>query len=160
MFPLNRISHKEKLENLLLLLSDDDRYSTKLIASLPINGDALRELNGERHTQTLAKVPQKHNVNEMCIVIWQDTNAKYEWYLGYIKGITVAGYIVHHLHRAISNSDTKQKYPKTKDTQCVEEGQTVSSDVWADWDISPDSRKRLFTLHNIQQVQAAVQKKF
>ena len=86
LFLLNGISHKENLENLLLLLSDDDRYATKLIASLPTNEDVLRELNGQRHTQTLAKVPKKHNVNEMCIFILQDTNVKYEWYIGYIKG--------------------------------------------------------------------------
>ena len=72
-----------------------------------------------KDTQTLAKVPEKHNVNEMCIIIWQDTNAKYEWYIGYIKDITAA-----------------------------------------ERDISPDSRKRLFSLRNIQQVQAAVQKVF
>ena len=85
----------------------------------------------------------------MCILIWQDTNVKYEWYIGYIKDITAAGYIVDHLHRAISNSDTKWKYPKTEDIQYAEEDQIVSCDVWGDWDISPDSRQRLFTLHNI-----------
>ena len=89
----------------------------------------------------------------MFILIWQDTSAKYEWYIGY----TAAGYIVDHLHRAISNSDTKWKYPKTEDIQYAKEDQIVSCDVWGDWDIPPDSRKRLFTLHNIQQVQAAVQ---
>ena len=31
----------------------------------------------------------------MCIIIWQDTNAKYEWYIY----ITAAGYMVNHLHR-------------------------------------------------------------
>ena len=85
----------------------------------------------------------------MYIVIWQDANAKYEWETGYIKVIIAAGYIVDHLHRAISNTDTKWKYPKIEDIQCAEEDQ-----------ISPDSRKMLFTLHNIQQVQAAVQKVF
>ena len=160
LLPLNGISHEENLENLLLLLSDVDRYATKLIASLPTNEDVLRELNGQRHTQTLAKVHKKQNFNEMCIVILQDTNAKYEWYIGYIKGITVAGYIVDHLHRAISNSDTKWKYPKTKGTQSAEESQIVSCDEWGDWDISPDSRKRLFTLYNIQQAQASVQEEF
>ena len=36
-FHLNDISHEEKLENLLLLLSDDDRYATKSMVSLPTN---------------------------------------------------------------------------------------------------------------------------
>ena len=36
-FHLNVISHEEKLENLLLLLSDDDRYATKSMVSLPTN---------------------------------------------------------------------------------------------------------------------------
>ena len=36
-FHLNGISHEEKLENLLLLLSDDDRYATKSMVSLPTN---------------------------------------------------------------------------------------------------------------------------
>ena len=116
------------------------------MTSLPTNEDVLRELNkDQRHTKTLAKVPKKHNVNEMCIVMWQDTNAKFEWYIGYIKDITAAGYILDHLHRAISNSDTKWKYPKTEDIQCAKEVQTVPCDVWGDWDISPDSQ-RLFSL--------------
>ena len=52
------ISHEEKLENLLLLLSDDDRYATKSMVSLPTNEDVLRELNkGQRHTQAF---PKKH----------------------------------------------------------------------------------------------------
>ena len=71
MFHLNGISHEEKLENLLLLISDDDGYATKSMASLPTNDNVLRELNkGQRHTQNLAKVPKKHNVNEICILIW------------------------------------------------------------------------------------------
>ena len=120
------------------------------MASLPTNEDVLRDLNkSQRHTETLAKVPKKHNVDEMGILIWQDTNAKCECYIGYIKDITGAGYIVDHLHRAISNSDTKWKYLKTEDIQCAEEDQNVSCDVRGDWDISPDSQKRLFTLHNI-----------
>ena len=84
-------------------------------------------------------MPKKHNVNEMCIVIWPDTNAKYEWHIGYIKDIAAVGYIVDRLHRAISNSDTKWKYPKNKDIQYAEEDQIVCCDVWGDWDISPDS---------------------
>ena len=108
LFCLNSISHEEKLENLLLLLSDDDVYTTKSMASLPTNEDVLRELDkGQRHTQTLVKVSKKHNINKMCIVIWQNTNAKYEWYKGYIKDITAAGYIVDHLHTTISKSETK-----------------------------------------------------
>ena len=45
LFHLNAISHEEKLENLLLLLSDDDEYATKSMACLPTNDDVLRELN-------------------------------------------------------------------------------------------------------------------
>ena len=66
LFRLNSISHEEKLENAPLLLSNVDGYATESMASLPTNEDVLRELNkGQRHTQTLAKVPKKHNVNEM-----------------------------------------------------------------------------------------------
>ena len=100
----------------------------------------LRELNkGQRHTQAFAK-KNKHNANEICIVIWQDTNAKYEWYIGYTKDIKAAGYIEDHLHGAISNSDKKWNYPKTEYIQCAREDQIVSCDVWGGWDISPDSQ--------------------
>ena len=51
LFCLNSISHEEKLENLLLLLSDDDGYATKSMASLTTNEDVLRELNKcQKHT--------------------------------------------------------------------------------------------------------------
>ena len=53
LFRLSGISYEEKLENLLLLLSDDDWYATRSIASLTTNEDVLRELNkGQRHTHT------------------------------------------------------------------------------------------------------------
>ena len=52
LFHLSGISHEEKLENLLLVLSDDDWYATKSMASLPTNEGMLRELNKGQKTHT------------------------------------------------------------------------------------------------------------
>ena len=61
-------------------------------------------------------------------------------------------YIIDHLHRVLDGSHTKWKYPKREDVQMVEPEQIVKCDIKGEWNYSPDSRKRLFTITNVKTI--------
>ena len=81
---------------------------------------------------------------------WKDNDDTYEWFLGYVKKSVDNMLLVDHLARKLKNSHSKWKYPSTEDIQLVEPDQLVECIVEGEWDLTADSRKRLFTLSNIK----------
>ena len=43
LFRINKITYEEKLENLMILLSDENQVGTALITNLPSNNDVLKK---------------------------------------------------------------------------------------------------------------------
>ena len=94
LFKLNKISHEERLENLLVLLSDED-IACGSVADLPKNADALKTLKNS----TIETTPYHFSVNDSCVVAWY-FGAKWQWFLGYIKEKCEGeNYLVEHLER-------------------------------------------------------------
>ncbi|KAG1655467.1 NADH dehydrogenase [ubiquinone] 1 alpha subcomplex assembly factor 3 [Nymphon striatum] len=157
LFRLNGISHEEKLTNFAVLLSNYC-ISSCTVADLPTNEDVIATLE-ERPCQHQISEPTPLNLNKLCAVIWQNCDASYEWYIGYVKSIINNGYIVDHLHRVVPGCHIKWKYPSTEDVQTAELEQILNCTVKGEWDITPDTRKRFFIIENIKAIKAAFHKK-
>ena len=86
LFKLNKISHEERLKNLLVLLSDED-IGCGSVADLPAYADALKTSKNSIIETTPNNPPKIHfSVNDSCVVAWY-LGAKWQWLLGYyIKG--------------------------------------------------------------------------
>ena len=70
LFKLNKISHEEYLENLLVLLSDEN-IACGSVADLPTNADALKTLKNSTIETTPNNPPEIHfSVNDSCFVAW------------------------------------------------------------------------------------------
>ena len=149
LFKLNRISHQEKLENLVILLGDDVHISEATITNLPTNEEVMNVL---LNTAMENNAASSLSLNELCIVVWQNSINKYEWYIGYIKEINAEGYVIDHMHQAIKSSALHWKYPKTEDIQTAEKEQIVPCKIIGEWDNSSETRKCLFTLKNMKQI--------
>ena len=81
LFKLNKISHEERLENLLVLLSDED-IACGSVADLPTNADALKTLKNSTIETTTNNLPEIHfSVNDSCVVAWY-LGAKWQWFSG------------------------------------------------------------------------------
>ena len=164
LFRINGITYEEMLENLSILLDDEGQVSTSTIANLPTNKDVMHSLLAvENETEakegTISKARSNVQLNELCVVVWQNCDAKYEWYIGYVKSVDDNGmYKVDHLHRVLDSSHTKWKYPSREDVQTVEPEQIVKCDIKGQWDYSPDSRKKLFSVTNVKTICGAFQK--
>ena len=78
LFRLNGISHEEKLTNLAILLSEDC-ISACTVANLPTNDDVIAVLEGTT-TEQQSNEPSNLKINELCVVVWQNCDAGYEWY--------------------------------------------------------------------------------
>ena len=89
-------------------------------------------------------------------MIWMNSEAAYEWYIGYITAIDESTYTIDHLHRKLKSLDTEWKYPSTEDVQQAEEAQIVRCEVEGEWDITPDKRKRIFVLKNRNEIVESV----
>lgn len=131
------------------------------IANLPTNEDALKSLrviDPNQVNEESMKVAEVA-VNDMCIVVWQNSDFMYEWYIGYVKSIENNNMCrVDHQQRVLEGSHTKWKYPKREDVQTVESEQIIKCNIQGEWDFSADSRKRLFTITNIKDIVGAFQK--
>ena len=68
-------------------------------------------------------------VNQLCVVVWQNCDSKYEWFIAYVKQMTNDGYVVDHLHCTVPGVNNKWKYLKTEDIQTAEPEQIVKCDV-------------------------------
>ena len=125
LFRINGISFQDMLENLSILLDNDATTSTSTIANLPTNDAALKSLK----TPTDVSMEEDRSapivsVNEMCVVVWQNCDSKYEWFLGYAKSLEKDEiYIINHLHRVTDGSHSTWKYPSKADCQRVERDQ-------------------------------------
>ena len=152
LFRINGITYEEMLENLCVLLDDEISPETSAIANLTTNKDALQIL---KDVVSAPEKPQEefYKPNKMFVVMWQNCDSKYEWYLAYLKRIENDGtFIMDHLKRAITTSHSKWKYPSKEDIQHVEEDQILKIKVKGEWDITPDSRKHLFNLSNVKDI--------
>ena len=87
----------------------------------------------------------------MGVVVWKE-GSEYQWYLGYITEVTGGKIKIDHLARSMKKSDSKWKYPSQEDIQPADPDQIVKCDVEGDWDLAADSRKRLFTVANINTI--------
>ena len=83
-------------------------------------------------------------MNQLCIVVWQNCDSKYEWFIAYVKQMTNNGYAVDHLYRTVTGVNKKWKYPKTEDIHNAESEQIAKCDVKGERDYTPDTRKRQF----------------
>jgi hypothetical protein len=151
---INSVSDEEMLENMTILLDDEKFSSTATVANLPTNDDVLKSISNNQDQQEVASPCSM--VNEMSVVVWQNDDGVYEWYIGYVKNFDGDKYSVDHLARKLKGSDSKWKYPTREDIQLTDPAQMVNVDVEGEWDLTADSRKRLFTLSNIKTVECAV----
>ena len=141
------------MENLIILLDEEKYESTATVANLPSNDAVMKSLstyNPALVWEPDPTIPTLENlVNTMCIVVWADQGASYSWYLGYIKEYSRDGaFQVDHLTRALKTSDSKWKYPASPDIQLVYQEKMVKCDIMGQWDMTANSRKRLYTLEN------------
>ena len=143
------------MENLTILL-DDDNLSYGSIVDLPTNKDVTAALALARDGEKSAPQPAALNINELCVVVWLDAKAKYEWFIGYVTAVSNSIYTVDHLHRKQKSLDTEWKYPFTEDILEAGEEQIVRCSVKGEWDITPDKRKRVFVLNNRNEILDAV----
>ena len=152
LFKLNKISHEEFLENLLVLLSDED-IACGSVADLPTNADVLKTLKNSAIETTPNNPPEIHfGVNDSCVVAWY-SGARWLWFLGYIKEKGEGeNYLVEHLERVETSNDMLWKYPTTDDVTSVSAEQFVHVDVKGDWLLNRNARQMAFELENATEI--------
>ena len=102
LFKINEKTHKEELENLLVILSDESAVNRALLANLPSNQEVMKYLN----TMNTSKKPNDLQINKLYVICWLQEDGSYQWYLGYAKEkIKGDKYIIDHLCREISASN-------------------------------------------------------
>ena len=111
LFRQNGIPHEEKLENLAILL-DVDNISCAAALLTP-------------DKETPVPQPTALGINELCVVVWLNAKAEYEWFIGYVTAVDNSIYSIDHLHRKQQSLDTEWKYPSKEDVQRAEERQIV-----------------------------------
>ena len=155
LYRLNQISHEEKKENLAILLNDDEETVTCTIIDLPSNASVMSALQSCNENTDTSQQAKNLHTNELCVVAWLSKNSQYEWYIGYVKTASDNGYQIDHLHRSDISSESQWKYPSKEDIQAADVDQIVDCTVEGAWDISPDKRKRVFTISNLKCVRNA-----
>ena len=84
LFKLNKISNEERLENLMILLSDRDNL-TGTVVDLPTNADVLqmitRDITHKARKDAATLLPE---INDLYIVAWA-VDGRQHWFLGYVK---------------------------------------------------------------------------
>ena len=136
--------------SLSILLEDED-VSICTLADLPINSDAINALE----KAIIEKPSTILIVNQLGIVVWQNCDSKYEWFIATYPLLANNGYVVDHLHRTVTRVNNKWKYPKTEDIHTAEPEQIVKSDVKGEWNYTPDTRKRQFFVENTKDIEKA-----
>ena len=148
LFKQNGISYEEKLMHLSILLEDED-VSACTLADLPTNSDVINALE-----KTIIEKPNTSLiVNQLCVVVWQNCDSKYKWFIAYVKQMTNDGFVVDHLHPTVTGVNNKWKYPKTEHIQTAEPEQIVKCDVKGEWDYTPDTWKRKFLVKNTKDIE-------
>ena len=105
---------------------------------MPTNSDIINALE----KTIIEELSTSLIVIQLCVVVWQNCDSKYEWFIASVKRMTNDGYVVDHLHRTVTGVNNNWKYPKTEDIQTAEPEQIVKCDVKGEWDYTPDTRKR------------------
>ena len=124
LFRLNKITHKERLENLLILLSDDD-MATGSLADLPTDADAFAIVQGNSVAEAPVNSTADLNTNDNCVVAWC-IYGTWNWYVGYVKEmLNDEQYIADHLERLRPGNSAVWKYPTIDDTKTVFRDQIV-----------------------------------
>ena len=136
--------------NFSILLEDED-VSTCTLADFPTNSDVINALE----KGIIEKPSTILIVNQLGIVVCQNCDSKYEWFIAYVKQMANNGYVVDHLHRTVTRVNNKWKYPKTEDIQTLEPEQIVKSDVKGEWNYTPDTRKRQLLVENTKNIEKA-----
>ena len=155
LFKINNISFEEMLENFSILLDEEDNLSLSTVANLLTNEDMLKSLSNDVDTESTCK-SNAIGINDLCVVVWQSADNKYDWYLGYVKSyIDGESYVIDHLQRVLPGSHHQWMYPKREDIQTVELDQIIPFDVIGQWIFSPDYRKRFYTLENYKDISGA-----
>ena len=158
LYKLNHISPEERLENLMILLSETD-YCTDTPINLPTNLDVISALNkemGNRVEIDQEKIQKNSQfnikVNEMCCTLWT-VNGKKQWFLGYVVTDFDANAecIVDHLERH-KDSDTIWKCPTSSDKQKVKREQILNCPIEGEWDMESSDRALKFHLNNLAKV--------
>ena len=75
LFKQNGITHEEKLENLAILL-DDDNISCGSVVDLPTNEQVVAALS--LTPENPVAMATTLGINELCVVIWMNSEAAYE----------------------------------------------------------------------------------
>ena len=88
--------------NLSILLEDED-VSSCTLADLPTNSDVINALE----KAIIEKPSTSLIVNQLCVVVWQNCDSKYEWFIAYVKQMTNNGYAVDHLYRTVTGVNKK-----------------------------------------------------
>ena len=70
LFRIIKITYEEKLENLMILLSDENQVDTASIANLPSNNNVLKALCTSKDKNP-APSTQVLKVNQLCVAIWK-----------------------------------------------------------------------------------------
>lgn len=153
LYRLNKISHEERLENLLILLSDDD-LATGSIADLPTNDDALAIVQGTIiPTVVNAQVNTEFETNDNCVVLWY-INGRWDWFIGYVKErLNDDQYMVDHLERVRSGNNSGWRYPSADDTNTVDHDQIIPIKIIGDWNITQNTRQMVFSIKNYAEIQ-------
>ena len=145
---LNKITHEERMENLLILLSGDNAASGS-VADLPTNADALAVLQG---TEVVSNIRTSLNINDICVVVWC-MDEQWNWFVGYIKDkLNDEQYIADHLERLQPGNNTRWRYPMTEDMQTIFHEQIVPIEINGDWKITNNSRHMTFQLKNSAEI--------
>ena len=150
LFRLNGISYEQKLENLLVLLSDNRQDCTATIANLPTNRDVKKALL--ENEESAEEVERDIKINEIRVVCWNIKEEVYAWFLGYIKRKEGENYLVDHLHRENDKLSKLWNYPTTEDIQATSHEQILDIKVEGHWDLL-DTRHPKFILTNNKAIQ-------
>ena len=133
------------------ILHEDEDVSTCILADLLTNSDVINTLE----KAIIEKSSTILIVNQLGIVVWQNCDSKYEWFIATYPLLANNGQVVDHLHRTVTRVNNKWKYPKTEDIQTAEPEQIVKSDVKGEWSYTPGTRKRQFVVENTKDIEKA-----
>ena len=103
-------------------------------------------------TEQQSNEPSNLKINELFVVVWQNCDAAYEWHIGYKKNVIADGYCIDHLHQVNKYCCNKWKCPSQEHVHTAEFEEIVNCAVHREWDITPDTRERFFTVKNIKDI--------
>ena len=147
------ISHKERLENLCLILADGNISESNNATTLPTNQDLLQSLNlsDEPASSSISEVSVC--INDLCAAIWVHQNVT-NWHIGYVTcRETENSFMVEHLKRCNNNNITWQ-YCEPPEELEVQSGQLLLLKPIGTWDIT-NIRQTKFILSNHAEMQQA-----